>query len=252
MDSFFTQQPVSGVFFQVVNATIGTGTTTRKTQQCIYYYVQERERDVLEVQTLAADNTFFGERLTISRDELLEDYLPEPQRSLDFARQMAAKEQTVRKAVARGDKFYRRGQTYSAEYEYDKALSLDEINVRANFGIGLCYIARGDQNKARIVFERLVQIDAVFEDEHKHLFNEFGISLRKAAMHAEALAYYARAVELCPHDENLHHNMARAAYEMGDATLAEEHLSSCLKLNPDHPQALLFAGYLRRQKWGEW
>ncbi len=248
MTSAYPEQRVNGVFYQKVQSSIGTGTTARKTEQYFYYYVQERDDEVLELQPLGPDNTFFGQSQTISRDELLESYLPEPQKSLEFARHQAEKQHEVQKAVARGDKFYKRGQTYSAEFEYGKALSLDEDNVRANFGIGLCYISRGEKDKARLVFDRLVEIDAAFEDEHKHLFNEFGISLRKAGMHPEALAYYARALVLCPDDENLHHNMARAAYEMGEPDLAQEHLSSCLKLNPAHPEALQFVDYLKRKQ----
>ena len=252
MNGELSEQRMSGVFFQKVQSSIGTGTTARKTETYVYFFVQERDADTLELQTLAPDNTLFGERKTISRDELLESYLPEPQKSLEYARHMASQQQEVQKAVARGDKFYKRGQTYSAEYEYGKALELEEENVRANFGIGLCYIARGEKDKARQVFERLVELEAAFSDEHKHLFNEFGISLRKAGMHAEALSYYARAVALAPNDENLHHNMARAAFEMGQADLTAQHLADCLKLNPEHPEARQFVEYLKRkqQAWG--
>ena len=71
------------------------------------------------------------------------------------------------------------------EREQSRALLEHMGNVRANFGIGLCYIDRGEREKATEVFERLVKLDAAFEDEHKHLFNEFGISLRKAGMASE-------------------------------------------------------------------
>jgi tetratricopeptide (TPR) repeat protein len=243
----FSEQRFSGVFFQKTQAVIGTGTTARKVEQYVYYYVKEADDQTLELQTIGPDNELFGAPRTISREELLEAYLPEPQKSLDFARRLAAQQQEIQKAVARGDKFYKRGETYSAEFEYCKALALDEENVRANFGIGFCYIARGEQDKARMVFERLVVLEAAFSDEHKHLFNEFGISLRKAGLHAEALSYYARAVELCPKDENLHYNMARAAFDMGDAKLAAQHLNDCLKLNSAHQEGLQFVEFLKRK-----
>jgi len=248
MGNAFLEQRVSGVFYQKTQASIGIGTTTRKVEQYVYYYVQERDGEVLELQTIGPDNTLYGERVTLSREELLADYMPEPQMSLEFARQLAEQQREITKAVARGDKFYKRGETYSAEFEYCKALALDEENVRANFGIGLCYITRGEQDKARMVFERLVELEASFSDEHKHLFNEFGINLRKAGMHAEALAYYARAVQLCPTDENLQHNMARAAFDMGDMKLAAQHLNDCLKLNSSHQEARQFVEFLKRKK----
>ncbi|HWR04354.1 MAG TPA: tetratricopeptide repeat protein [Humidesulfovibrio sp.] len=250
MDLAYTAQRINGVFFQKVVSAIGTGTTSRRTEKYVYFFVQEREDETLELQTLGPDDALFGEKKTISRDELLENFLPEPQKSQEFLRRRAAEQQEIQKAVARGDKFYKRGETYSAEYEYGKALALDEENVRANFGIGLCYLARDEKDKARMVFERLVQMDAAFEDEHKHLFNEFGISLRKAGLFDEALEFYARGVALCPTDENLHHNMARAAFEKGDVTLASQHLSNCLKMNPEHQEARQFVGYLGRKHLG--
>jgi len=242
---------ISGVFSQKKTAKIGTGTTARRTEFLAYFAVREREDGVIEVQSLGPDDVPFGPVTEISREELLENYLPDPQKTL--ARVQAAlspRDQEVQRAVARGDKFRKRGETFTAEYEYNKALQLDMGNVRANFGIGLCYIDRGEREKAHEVFERLVKLDAAFEDEHKHLFNEFGISLRKSGMQDEALEYYERALALSPDDENLRYNMARAALDKGDARAAAQHLAACLKLNPAHAEALQFVDYLKRKKLG--
>jgi tetratricopeptide (TPR) repeat protein len=240
------RRPIDAVFSQLMISVIGTGTTARKTELVTYFHAKERPDGVIELQTLV-DKKPFGKMKEISLDELLEQYTLEPQLSLERAQEEKAREMEVRKAVARGDKFFKQGKTYSAEFEYGKALDLDEDNVRANFGIGQCYIVRGDTEKARDVFQRLVRLDAAFQDEHKHLFNEFGISLRKSQMHPEALAYYSRALELSPADENLHYNMARAAYGMGDAGLAVQHLRHCLKLNSGHNECLQFQDFLMRK-----
>ncbi|MHC1700351.1 MAG: tetratricopeptide repeat protein [Humidesulfovibrio sp.] len=241
------RQPIHGVFSQAKVSMIGAGTTARKTETVTYFYAQEREDGVLEVQALG-DQVVFGPVTELSLDEFLENYLPEPQKSLERAQGEEQRQGKLHKALARGDKFYQQGKTYSAEFEYGKALVLDEDSVRANFGIGLCYIARGEQDKAREVLGRLVRLEAAFQDEHKHLFNEFGIALRKAGMHAEALAYYARALELSPDDENLHYNMARAFYDLGDAQTALQRLTHCLSLNPEHAEARRFMDFLKRAK----
>jgi len=244
-----TPERLRGVFSQKKIAKIGTGTTARKTEVVSYYFAEELEGGVVLVQSLTADNVPFGPKTETTREDLLENYLPEPQKALALSRAAQTPEELeVQKAVARGDKFRKRGENFTAEYEYNKALSLDEKNVRANFGIGLCYITRGETDKAREVFERVVKIDAVFEDEHKHLFNEFGISLRKSGMHAEAMDYYRRALDLSPEDENLHYNMARAAYDKGDLGLAGVYLKSCLALDPKHEEANQFVNFLRRKK----
>ncbi|SNS21194.1 Tetratricopeptide repeat-containing protein [Humidesulfovibrio mexicanus] len=240
---------ISGVFSQKKTAKIGTGTTARKTEVVTYFLVCERDDGQLDVQALTADDQPFGPKKQIGRDELLANYFPEPQKTL--ARQVSAlspKEMEIQKAVARGDKFRKRGESFTAEFEYNKALALDMGNVRANFGIGLCYIARGEQAKAREVFERVVHLDAAFQDEHKHLFNEFGINLRKAGMHDEAQEYYRRALDLSSEDENLHYNLARAAFGKGDVKAAAQALAACLALNPEHAEARQFVDYLKRKK----
>jgi len=240
---------LSGVFSQKKTAKIGTGTTARRTEIVSYYFVQERADGVMLVQALTASDVPFGPITEITREELLENYLPEPQKTLAHSRAaQSPQDMEIQKAVARGDKFRKRGESFTAEYEYSKALSMDERNVRANFGIGLCYISRGESDKAKEVFERVVKIDAAFEDEHKHLFNEFGISLRKSGLHAEAMDYYRRALDLSSEDENLHYNMARAAYDKGDPGLSLVYLKSCLALNPKHEEALQFVNFLKRKK----
>ena len=242
-------EPISGVFSQKKIAKIGSGTTVRKTELISYYSVEEREDGVLLVQAVTASDVPFGPIMEITRDQLLSDYMPEPQMTqARFQGSLSAKEHEVLKAVARGDKYRRRGESFTAEFEYGKALTLDEQNVRANFGIGLCYIERGELDKAKEVFDRVVKLDAAFETQHKHLFNEFGISLRKAGMHGEAMDYYRRALELMPDDENLHYNIARAAFDKGDQNNALLHLKSCLGLNPSHEEAAKFMDFLQRKK----
>ncbi len=240
---------IRGIFSQKKMAKIGAGTTARKTEIVTYFRVQELEDGSVEIQMLNADGSNFGAPKKTTRDDLLTNYTHETEKSLTMnAPPPTAQDMEIQKAVARGDKFRKRGETFSAEYEYGKALQLDERNVRANFGIGLCYIDRGEREKAHEVFERLVKLDAAFAGEHKHLFNEFGIALRKSGMHGEAMGYYQRALDLSPEDENLLYNMARAALEMGAPREAAKHLAACLRLNPSHAEATQFVEYLKRKK----
>ena len=241
------RQPICGVFSKTKASTIGAGTTARKTETVAYFFVKERADGVLEVQALG-DQVVFGPVAQLNLDDFLMEYMPEPQMSQERARAEAVRQGKVQKAVARGDKLFKQGKKYSAEYEYSQALVLDEESVRANFGIGQCFLARGDTGKAHEVFERLLKLDAAFQDQHKHLFNEFGIALRKSGMYAEALAYYGRAVELCPEDENLHYNMGRAFFELGDVDTAKQRLSHCLLLNPEHGEAKRFMTFIKRAK----
>ena len=152
------------------------------------------------------------------------------------------------KTVARADRYRQRGETYSAEYEYSNALKVDIENVRANFGLGLTYLDRGEKSKAEDIFSRLVKLEATYQPEHKHLFNEFGMKLRKTKMLDEALTYYQQALELSKNDENLYCNLARVYAEKGDNEAAIDALANSLQINPSFDVAVKFLGWLMEKK----
>jgi tetratricopeptide (TPR) repeat protein len=238
------EKDIEGVFAIEKTMKIGTGTTARRVKQQVHFYAKQQPGGLVRIQPLNADNVPFGPTEDISKDRLLSEYLPVPERY----KQVMAKLREIQKAVARGDKFRKRGETFTAEYEYNKALSLDEQNVRANFGVGICYMARGEEEKAREVFERVLGIDAAFGNEHKHLFNEYGMRLRKAGMIAESVDFYNRALELTTDDENLYYNLARAELERKDMDAVKKALARCLRLNPEHAEARKVLAFLKKKK----
>jgi tetratricopeptide (TPR) repeat protein len=128
--------------------------------------------------------------------------------------------------------------------EYGTALKVDDENVRANFGLGITYLERGESGKADNIFERLVKLEAAFEEEHKHLFNEFGIKLRKNKMLGQSITYYERAMELCPQDEHLFYNLARAYLDNQNIEKALEYLLKTLDMNPTLEPAVKFLQWL--------
>ncbi len=238
------REPMIGVFSTVRTTRVGFGATSSKVQETIYYLVRELEDGSYETQPLNGNWLPTGFKAVIIKDQLLRQYMPEPE---FYTKNVLPKMSELRKALAWGDKYRQQGNHFSAEMEYGKALKLDEDNVRATFGIGICYIERGEKEKADQVFRKLVGMEAAFECEHKHLFNEFGIALRRGEMYEQAIAYYERAVALAPDDENLHFNIARAAYQKGDVRMVYRHVSLCLELNPGHEKALQVKAHLDRK-----
>lgn len=234
---------INGVFSIEKTMKIGTGTTARRVNQQVYFFAQQVDDNLIYLQGLNHENVPFGPKTEITKDQLLQDYLPEPSRY----KEVMSKIREIQKAVARGEKFRKRGETFTAEFEFSKALQLDEQNVRANFGIGMCYMQRGEEDKAREVFDRIIQIDAAFEDEHKHLFNEYGIELRKKKMYAEAVDYYQRALELSSDDENLFYNLARAEFESENYKSSLDAVLKCLTLDPDHPEGQKLKAYIEKK-----
>ncbi|WP_419786531.1 tetratricopeptide repeat protein [Pseudodesulfovibrio sp.] len=235
---------IEGVFSTEKKGKIGTGTTARRVTQTSYYFCVEGEDGNINIQLLNNKNVPTGEVTQISKDTLLEEYLPMPQ----LYKEVMGNVREIQKSVARGEKFRKRGETFTAEFEFNKALNLDEQNVRANFGVGLCLLARDEAERAQEVFERILQIDSAFGEEHKHLFNEYGIELRKKKMLDQAIEYYGRALDLTDQDENLWYNLARARFDKEDYAGAADAVTRCLELEPRHEHAQKMLNYINKKE----
>lgn len=231
---------VRGVFSTQEIRKVGTGTTTRKTVQKTFWFV-EQHGDVIECQPLNANYVPSGPKRKITMDELIAKFSPEPE---FYQMSVYPKMREVEQSVNNGDSHREKGENFAAEYEYDRALKMDVENVRANFGLGLTLMERGELGKAQDIFERLVKMEAAFSPEHKHLFNEFGISLRKNKMLAQSVEYYQRALQITANDENLHMNLARVLLETKDMDGCLEHLFTALTLAPRHEVSLKFLKWL--------
>ena len=217
----------------------------RKFEHRLYWLVSKNEDGTVTATRLNKKNLPTKDVRTLTLKQLIENYTPEPDY---YARCVFPMLHRVEETINRGDELREQNDHTSASYEYGNALDMDIDNVRANFGAALVFLAQGEVAKAEGVFNRLVRLDGTFEEEHKHLFNEFGISLRKGKMYKQAIAYYQRALQLTQEDENLHINIARALFEEGFFTSCTEHLLKSLKLCPGHPLALRFLVWMEAQE----
>ncbi len=235
---------VKGVFSTQEIKKIGTGTTTRRTVQKSYWFIESLEDGSLECQPLNGNFIPAGNKRIITRDELMTKYSPEPE---FYMSSVYPKMQEVQEAIENGDEHRKKGENFSAENEYTQALTIDEDNVRANFGIGLTYLERGEGDKAKNIFERLVKLEGTFQPTHKHLFNEFGISLRKSSMLNEAIEYYNKALELTQGDENLYFNVARTYLELKDYSNCMSYLLKMLEVAPQNDPGQKFLDWMLKK-----
>ncbi len=235
------EDKISGVFSTQAVQKVGTGTTTRKTVKKTFWYVKQLSPETVEIQPLNVNYVPSGPKRKVPTEDFLEKFSPEPE---FYISNVFPKMKELNETIDKGEKHRDKGETFSAELEFNNALSIDEENIRANFGLGLTYLDRGDDSRANDIFERLVKLDAAFEPEHKHLFNEFGINLRKNKMYVQSVEYYERALELAETDENLHYNMARAYYEKEEFSKAYKSLEKALELNPSFSEAQQFRKFL--------
>ncbi len=237
-------EAITGVYSTQTKGVIGFGSTKRKVKQHIYAFVEEHPDGSLWVRELNKHFVPTGKTRSITRDELLAGFLPEPE--IYLGKVLPAMRQ-VEESVDKGDGHRAKGELISAEFEYKNALRLDEEHIRGTFGLGLTYLARGETDNADIVFRRVVGLDGAFEEEHKHLFNEFGIRLRKNGMFAQALRFYKRAARLARHeDEHLLYNIARTFHEKGEGKQARRLLEKALAVNPGFERAARFLAILEQ------
>jgi tetratricopeptide (TPR) repeat protein len=245
MKDDFSALPFKGTFSLTTKATIGTGTTTQRVKQTHFFYAERLPGDSVEIQPLNSNFCPSGPKQQVLLDEFLSNFMPEP----DLHHEKVAPQlKLLRQTLARGDRHRAREEFFSAEMEYGKVLKVDEENVRANFGLGLCFLERDDKDKAIEVFGRLVKLKAAFDPEHKHLFNEFGISLRKSRLHRQSLLYYSKALSLSQQDENLYYNVARVLHEVGREAGAGRMLRKALEINPAFSEGKTFLAYLASVK----
>jgi len=243
------KEKIYGVFSTEIVTMVGTGTTKRKDAKRALWFAKELASEdggesVVEVQPINDKNVPAGKKKTVPLHEFLCDYSPEFEYYHTVVYPTMKKmDEVLEKAEDHRDK----GAYYSAQFGFEAALGFDERNVRANFGLGLTYMARGDMDKAADIFRQVVALDAAFSPKHKHLFNEFGISLRKSRLFDQAVEYYSRALEITDDDENLYYNIARAHFERGDMDQCRENLGKSLELKPGFEAAEEFLEHLDKQ-----
>ncbi|SMF19122.1 tetratricopeptide repeat protein [Desulfovibrio gilichinskyi] len=239
---------ITGVFSTMTRSKVGIGTTTKKIMQKTYLFVKELAGDVFEVQPLNSNDVPSGIKHTVSKAEFWDNFEPEPEYYADV---VLPKIMELEATIKRGEHHRDLSENYSAEYEFNSAVKIDKYNIRANFGLGLTYLDRGETERAGALFNRLINLEAIYEPEHKHLFNEFGMGLRKNGMLDQALKYYRKAESLCKKDDNLCLNIARAYFEKSDIDGCLKYLNKSLKINPNHEEAGLFLKYMQDIVYGK-
>ena len=199
-------QPLRGVFATETVTTVGFGATKRRVTQTVHVLAAETTDGMIEYQPLSTQYVPLSEKHQITKEELFAKFIPAPHIYHDRVLPALA---ALERVVDSADQYREQDQLFTAEFEYKNALRIDENHIRASFGLGLTYLERGDAPNADIVFRKLSRLEGAFGPDYKHLFNEFGIQLRKNGMYSQALGHYAKALKLSPADEHLLYNLAR-------------------------------------------
>jgi hypothetical protein len=245
-----------GVFSTGSTRKIGSGWTSRHSSSKVYWFLEQNGESIFR-RPLNENMVPHGTPEQVPIDQFMRFYVPEPEVYTDV---VLPKLRELARRIDSGDVRRERGFLFAAEYEYNRALEIDVDSLRANFGIAMTYLEQGDTKRAKNIFKRIIALDVVYDEGHKHLLNELAISLRKCEMFEEAMEYYSKAASLAPDDENLFMNIARLYMEMAMFTqrnnpmnraLIErlkdgclENLERSLALNPALPESRLFLQWM--------
>lgn len=236
METASHDAPIKGAYSTQMQRTIGAGTTRRKVklEQLEYVFAEELPGGFIDVWPLNENFVPTGEGRKVKKETFLADFSPEPKLYHD---KVAPAMRDLDNIVRRADEKRQDGYFFSAELDYKSALRIDEQQIKATFGLGLTYLEQGDTASADQVFRRLSKLEGAFGEQHKHLFNEFGIKLRMNGMYVQALKHYARALHLSKDDEHIMYNLGRVYFEKGNLRSSWIFLARALKKNPGFTQA---------------
>lgn len=130
--------------------------------------------------------------------------------------------------------------------ELEKARKAKQVenDMRNNFDKALRALSRPRDRKGAIAaLGQLAEAKEGIVPAHKHMFRDFGVSLRKKSLPDLALACARRAVELAPGDDHAHFNIARLLGMLGMYDEADAHLVQAMKI--DRTEKV----YERLRKW---
>lgn len=114
----------------------------------------------------------------------------------------------------------------------DTAMEKVEEQIRSEFSIAIIRL-RSDREQALKNLEKLLEYEAPFKEEHKHMFTEFGTALRRRQLYAMACRFHERAMHLSPGDEHILFNLARALYDAGKIDKARKYLRDAVAMAND-------------------
>lgn len=131
--------------------------------------------------------------------------------------------------------------------------SLEEIDLAeqdavASFQDGLRLLKSGHRSEAMRDFELPLQLNAPWQRRHKHMFSNFGITLRKIKAGELALKYHQKALSLSPAEPNIMFNLARTYLILGNLPAAKSYIEFVLARNPNLKVGQLLKDYIDKNQ----
>lgn len=221
---------------------MGTRSVSKDTH-ALHYWVKEDSEGEIDLYYLKPDGTATAivvESMTMADFETRFKDCSTHSCNFKVKTDEEKKAEKTDEKIRQGEKHLDKKEYNAATFEFGQALKVDKKNLQANFGKGKAHIALGETEKAKEHFEQMAQNEKLYSEDHKHIFNELGITLRRNSMFDEAIKNYQKAVEIDAADEALYYNMARAYKEWDNKPEALNCIRKAVELNPKFTEALDF------------
>lgn len=214
---------------------MGRAGTSRDFTQSIEWLAMRLPPESILIFPLGKDRLPLPLQKTISAEEFLAHFLPEP---LLYREQLAPAAQVLAEVLRQSE-----------------TAPLDQATLsgaeRALYTVILSALgSAGHENPPAAVggvLEAAVAVTSAADDIQKASINAFGIHLRKRRDFETAILFYRKALEMAPTDTRLLFNLARALFEKGDMDACQATLRQALALDPNFVEAQKFLRYLERQ-----
>jgi tetratricopeptide (TPR) repeat protein len=182
-----------------------------------------------------------------------------------YTEAIAAEEDQAQRYFDMGMGYLGQRQYGKAIIAFNKALKVNKMFIKAYKGLADAYKSKGDLEKCQLYLQKAAEEYARVDQyqEAKDIFleivkidryapnpyNTLGIELRRKGKYDQAIAAYAKAIEMDPDDENISFNMAKALCHKGNRKKALGYMAHCLGLNRDHQEAKLLFKTISGREW---
>jgi hypothetical protein len=118
-----------------------------------------------------------------------------------------------------------------------------EEQFRTEFSMSLIRL-KSKRTEALQSLDNLLKNKGPFSEEHKFMFTDCALALRKRNLYVLAKQFHQKARELSPEDEHILFNLARVMYEAGKIDKAREYLHLSLQMSPDFEEGKNFLAFI--------
>ncbi len=245
-------EEIKGIYFESKKIEAGTMATRRVSNEAqdLHYYAKTKNKDEVDLFYLKPDGSptaIVAE--TLENDEFEARFHDCSTHKCNFKPRTddELKKEKAEERVNMGQQHIERKEYNAAAFEFGMAVKQDDQNLEAHLGKGKAHMELGEVDKAKESFEKLSEVDSLYDKDNKHLFNEYGIELRRGEMYDLAIENYNKALSIDQDDEALHYNIGRAYYEDGQSDKAIESLQKAMSLAPDFKEAKLLYDAINRK-----